>query len=189
MPEENKPILEGIEATPATSVIFVAFIFLVFYFITEIYFLASEYYAATPPYGLMSLIAVLGVGAAYLILKRLEPERRDGWMYALFLGFGIGLASYALLPRINIALDSGGIKSHTYVLSDSYLWEPGEEDFPKLDLYLKKSKWWGKFKPGDTYEFNLRRGGLDIWLVDMSPIYEAQQKYYKCGGALECMKK
>jgi hypothetical protein len=177
MPQGNKPILEGIEATPATSVIFAAFIFLVFYFITEIYFLASEYYAATPPYGLMSLFVVVGVVfAAYLALKRLEPERKVGWIDALFFGFGIGLASYALQPRINIALDPGGIKSHTYVLSETYLWEPGEDGYPKLDLYLKKSKWWEQFKPGDRYEFNLRKGVLDIWLVDMSPIYEAQQK-------------
>lgn len=56
-----------------------------------------------------------------------------------------------------------------------------------LRLYRKSSDWWRQYEPGDTHTFELRRGGLAIWQVNMSRIYDDQQRYYDCDGVLGCI--
>ncbi len=190
MDNKNNSLLEEMAAAPAATVIVGTFFLLILYFILDFYFFTSEYYAGTPPYALMVACGIVGLVLVFLVLRHLEPDREDGAVYAILFGLGVGLASYALLPRISIALDSGEVENYTYVLNDSYQWEPGEnKELPNLDLYMRSSEWWQQFEPGDSYNFQLRKGGLSIWLVNMSPIYTEQKKYYDCDGVLSCMRK
>ena len=65
----------------------------------------------------------------------------------------------------------------------------GQTNLNELDPTRYDSEWWRQYKPGDTYTFELRRGGLGIWQVNMTKIYDAQKRYYRCGGVLSCMTK
>ncbi len=190
MKKDGNSLLEEMKATPATMVIVAIFMLLILYFILDFYFFTSEYYAGTPPYALIVASAIVGLVLVYLVLKQFEPDREDSAVYAILFALGVGLASYALLPRINIVLDSGGLEEYTYVLNSKYQWKPRDHGgLPSLDLYMSSSKWWQQFKPGDSYSFQLRNGGLGIWLVNMSPIYIEQKKFYECDGVLSCMTK
>jgi len=179
--------LEG--QTPATVAVAIIFFMFVLYFIIEQFFTAIEYYAEDAPY----LILIIGwffvTAIVFIILRKVEPERKDTLSYALLAGFGMGLALYSFIPRINILTDEGGIKSYSYLLDTDYMWKANEPTLPELDLYLKSSRWWKQYKPGDTYIFNLRKGGLGIWQVNMEQIYNSQKKFYDCDGVLTCMTK
>ena len=177
--------LEG--QTPTTIVIAIVFFIFVFYFIIETFFTATEYYAEDAPYSVLIAGWIVVSGVVFFLLRNAEPKRKDTLSYALLAGLGMAFALYSVIPRINILTDEKGIKGYTYSLDTDYMWKANELAVPKLDLYLKSSRWWQQYKPGDEYVFNLRKGGLGIWLVNMEKIYDDQKKYYDCDGVLTCM--
>lgn len=188
MPSRNdRQKQKEVTTTPFTISIAVAFFICILVFIQESYFWASEYYASGPPYFAIVVISGLLTLLVFVLLKRAEPERKDSHTYALLLGIGFALVVYALVPRINIWTDDEGLANHSYVLNPDYIWESVNYGPPKLDLYMKSSDWWQQYEPGDEYTFQMRRGGLGIWQVNMTQIYDDQQKFYDCEGSIECM--
>jgi hypothetical protein len=169
--------IDGGDVTPLTAVIAVAFMVLVFSFITETYFTASEFYAGSAPYVLIGLSALLGFLVVHLTLKHLEPKRTNSALYALLFGLGVGLAAYPLLVRVNAWTDTAGLHGYEYQLGSDFQWRAREPGPPDLDMYLSGSAWWRQFRPGDVYTFELRKGGLGFWQVNMTPVYEAQRKF------------
>lgn len=175
------------DQTPATLAVAVIFIALVIYFIIEHYFTASEYYAGNPPYTGIFLSGVAGALLVMLFLKRVEPERKNTPLFALLTGLGVGLASYSFIPRANMLTDTDGLREYSYTLATDHVWRSDNPVLPELRLYSKDSRWWRQYGPGDTYTFELRKGGLGIWQVNMSKVYEAQKMFYECDGVLSCM--
>jgi hypothetical protein len=170
---------DGSDVTPLTAIVAFVFVALVFSFIIDIYFTANEFYADYVPYQLISLSALTGFMIVHLALRHFEPERRNSALYALLFGLGIGLAAYPLLARINAWTDNAGLHAYEYWLDTDYVWRATEPGTPDLDIYLSGSRWWRQFHPGDSYTFELRKGGLGFWQVNMSPVYEAQKHYRK----------
>jgi hypothetical protein len=115
----------------------------------------------------------------HLTLRHFEPERKNSALYALLFALGIGLAAYPLLARVNAWTDTAGLHGYEYRLDTDYVWCSREPGVPDLDMYLSGSRWWRQFHPGDSYTFELRKGGLGFWQVNMSPVYEAQKQYRK----------
>jgi hypothetical protein len=69
------------------------------------------------------------------------------------------------------------------------VWRSEQAGLPELRVYLRGSRWWQQYQPGDTYTFELRQGGLKIWQINMSKIYASQKKFYQCSGVASCMTK
>jgi hypothetical protein len=170
---------DGADVTPLTAIVAVIFVALVFTFIIEIYFTANEFYADFVPYQLIGLSALFGFLIVHLVLRHFEPERKNSALYALLFSLGIGLAAYPLLARVNTWTDTTGLQDYEYRLGTDYIWHSREPGAPDLDMYLSGSRWWSQFHPGDSYTFELRKGGLGFWQVNMSPVYEAQKHYRK----------
>jgi hypothetical protein len=170
---------DGGDVTPLTAIVAVIFVALVFTFIIEIYFSANEFYADYVPYQLIGLSALFGFLIVHLALRHFEPERKNSALYALLFALGIGLAAYPLLARVNAWTDTAGLQGYEYRLDTDYVWRATEPGTPDLDMYLSGSRWWREFHPGDSYTFELRRGGLGFWQVNMSPVYKAQRRYRK----------
>jgi hypothetical protein len=170
---------DGGDVTPLTAIVAVIFVALVFTFIIEIYFTANEFYADYVPYQLIGLSALFGFLIVHLALRHFEPERKNSALYALLFALGIGLAAYPLLARVNAWTDTAGLQGYEYRLDTDYVWRATEPGTPDLDMYLSGSRWWRQFHPGDSYTFELRRGGLGFWQVNMSPVYKAQRRYRK----------
>jgi hypothetical protein len=170
---------DGGDVTPLTAIIALIFVALVVFFVIEIYFTANEFYADFVPYQLIGLSALFGFLIVHLTLRHFEPERKNSGLYALLFALGIGLAADPLLARVNAWTDTTGLQGYEYRLATDYVWRSTEPGAPDLDMYLSGSHWWRQFHPGDSYTFELRKGGLGFWQVNMSPIYEAQKHYRK----------
>lgn len=175
--------------TPVTGLIAATMGFGVLYFITEVYFTLSEFYVVGPPW-----LGLVGVAAAsalliYILLGAVEPQRKDSAVYALLFAVAVGFIAYPLSIRISIWTAPAAEISSQYELGKDYVWHPkADTSLPPLHLYLQSSRWWRRFKPGDTHTFEVRRGGLGRWLVDMRRIYSEQKAYYRCNGVLDCMR-
>jgi len=181
---ENTGILQGV--TPYTLKIAVVFIACTAYFVSDMYFFATEYYAETPPYLIYAIVASISGIMIFRSLRRKEPGRKDSAAFSLIFGLGIAFALYAFVPRLNIMTDTSGINSYQYTLDDQYIWK-SSDNVPELALFLSGSRWWEQFKPGDSYVFQLRKGGLGLWLVDMTEIYAAQKEFYECSKISDCI--
>ena len=167
------------DITPFTGVIAGVFSLLVLYFGVEIYFTANEFYAGAGPVFWLIACGLAGSALAFILLLVFEPDRKDSIIYALLFGLGVGLAAHPFLVRVNTWTDLGGLKSHEYRLNNEQVWIATNDGPPDLDLYLSSSDWWQRFKPGDTYTFELRQGGLGFWQVNMDPVYNDQKAFYE----------
>jgi len=158
------------DGSPTTIKLATIFIGSVVYFISEHYFLASEYYVNSPPYLIISIISLMAIFYVFRLLKKKEPERKDSHLYAIIVAIGVALFLYSFIPRINV------------------IWVADDNISPSIRLYSKLSKFWQEFKPGDKYFFEIRRGGLGVWLVNMDRVYAEQKEYYDCNTYMNCAK-
>lgn len=179
--------------TPVTGLIAATMASGVLYFIIENYFTLSDFYVNGPPW-VWLIGAAIGGGALILaVLRQAEPQRKDSAVYALLFAVAIGFIAYPLSIRINLWTAPQPAISSPYQLGGDYLWHPVIDNkesrtLPTLPIYLRSSRWWRQFGPGDTHRFTVQRGGLGNWLIDMKAVYQEQQDFYHCRGALDCLK-
>lgn len=178
--------------TIVTGLIAATMTFGVLYFIVEDYFTLSAFYVNGPPWVLLIGAAIAGGAIILPILRRTEPKRSDSPIYALLFAVAIGFIAYPLSIRINMWTASQSAISSPYQLGGDYIWHPMVDNRvnhkrPNLPIYLKSSRWWRQFSPGDTHHFTVQRGGLGDWLIDMKALHQEQQNFYHCNGVLDCM--
>lgn len=174
--------------TPLTGLIAATMGFGVIYFIVEVYFTLSEFYVSGPPWAALVAVAVIASLLIYVLLGAVEPKRNDSAIYALLFALAVGFIAYPLSIRISVWTAPGAEIAGQYELGKDYVWHPkGDTSLPPLHLYLQGSRWWRQFKPGDTHTFDVRRGGLGRWLVDMGRVYREQKAFYRCHGPIDCM--
>ena len=140
------------------------------------YFGFGEYYAGTAPWHLFVSVAVCGLGLAATMLHVAGHLSSQGKLMAMLFGIGAGLASYPFLLRVNAWTDPIGLQAYSYMLADYDTWV-AEEDVPDL-VFDISSEYWDQFEPGDSRSFELRRGGLDFYQVNMRPVYAEQREFY-----------
>ena len=170
-----------VENTISEIVIAATLIFSVMYFWLEVFFTLNEFYAESTPYVAFIVVGVAASALCRGVLGWAQPNAKSNRIYCMFFGLAISFASYPLSLRINQL--GGNVENYTYVLSNQLSWQAvgdgdalGQSDsLPTLDIYLSSSDWWRKFKPGDQYDFQLRKGILGFWQINMKKIYEAQK--------------
>ncbi|MDH3419808.1 MAG: hypothetical protein OEM78_10065 [Gammaproteobacteria bacterium] len=166
----------GINASKTAQAVAVLFVALVLYFIIDMYFGFGEYYAGVAPWHFFVSFAVCGLGLAATMLHVAGHLSSQGKLMAMLFGIGMGLASYPFLLRVNAWTDPIGLQAYRYILAERDTWV-AEEDVPDL-VFDISSEYWEQFEPGDSRSFELRRGGLDFYQVNMRPVYAEQREFY-----------
>lgn len=152
----------------------------IFYFVGDVYFGLSEFYIDTPPYLWNVVVGVLIAFLAYLIIKTTKLKFSEKIIMAVLVGFGAALITYPLLLRANEWTDTGGLQSYSYKLAEKGVWmaEQKNTQLPDLTFDLQISDYWDQFKIGAIKDFELRKGGLGFYQLNMKPIYEEQREFY-----------
>jgi len=166
----------GINASKTAQAVAVLFVALVLYFIIDMYFGFGEYYAGVAPWHFFVSFAVCGLGLAATMLHVAGHLSSQGKLMAMLFGIGMGLASYPFLLRVNAWTDPIGLQAYRYILAERDTWV-AEEGVPDL-VFDISSEYWEQFEPGDSRSFELRRGGLDFYQVNMRPVYAEQREFY-----------
>lgn len=177
--EPNKaPVAENDlrRAGKASITVAVAFVGAVAYFILDSYFGLQEYYAGTPPWQWHFAIGLIATVMVWLALNQAKPGSAEALLVALLFGAGMGLAAYPGLLRLNAWLDQAGLVSHEYTLGQSDTWTTSGEP-PDL-VFDIGSRYWNQFEPGQVKTFQVRRGGLGFYQINMAPIYQEQKAFY-----------
>lgn len=166
----------GLDHSRTAQIIAAVFVAAVAYFIVDLYIGLTETYAGGTPWHLHAAIALGGFLVAAAALHRAQVLSGQGQLMAVIFAFGIGLASYPFLLRLNAWTDPSGHSSYTYTLTGSGAWVAGN-GMPDL-TFESGREYWDQFEPGEQKEFRLRKGGLGFYQVDMQTIYDEQSAFY-----------
>jgi hypothetical protein len=166
--------LESNRHTLAATVLVIA---LLFYAVFDIA-VYDESYAVEPPLVLFALGGAIAALAGMLWLASTGAPRAVTLGLALFIGGAAGFALYPGALRLNEATDSHGLRAYDYRLKEYAVFEPLDPALPNLD-FSNYSDYWGQFKLGTTHQFELRKGGLGFYQVNMAPVRERMRAYFR----------
>lgn len=168
----------ALEKHPWTLAMVVLFFLLVAYTVVDGFMVIGETYVSRPAY---ELFAVGGLAAAILATRLLRakavPPRESALLGAL-LGAAIGCALYPGALRLNQWTDSAGLQVHTYRSQGEGRFTPPDESLPEL-RFEDHSEYWRQIGAGESREFELRRGGLGFYQLNMRPIHKAVVAFYR----------
>ena len=78
---------------------------------------------------------------------------------------------------MNAATDAEGLHSIDYRLKEYVVFSPVDADAPEL-RFPRDADYWGQFKLGTVHPFELRKGGLGFYQVDMAPVRAKMHDYF-----------
>jgi hypothetical protein len=137
----------------------------------------EEIYAVGPPLVLFALAGAIVVLAGMLWLASAGVPRAETLGLSLLLGVAVAAALYPGSLRLNEATDDGGLRAHEYRLTGYVVFSPSDSNLPVLE-FPKDEDYWRQFKLGTTHRFELRRGGLGFYQVNMAPVHVKMREYF-----------
>ncbi len=168
----------ALEKNRAALAVVVGFFVLLFYALADTFFLNPEAYAVTPPLTPFLAAAGLAVLAAGLWMHRGGVPVAESIAVAVLFGATVGAAAYPGALRLNALTDSDGLRTYEYQLTAQRHLEPLRAGPPAL-VFAEHYEYWVQFAPGSVHQFELRRGGLGFYQLNMRPIEKALREYYE----------
>jgi|SRR5690242_10087515 len=145
----------------------------------------EEIHAVQPPLVLFILAGALADLVATVWLGVTGVPRAETLGVALLLGAAVGVALYPGSLRLNQMTDSEGLRTYEYRLTEYVVFSPSAPLLPVL-RFPADADYWGQFKLGTTHSFELRKGGLGFYQVNMGPVHDKMREYFirKRAGSL-----
>ena len=167
----------AIEKNPSSLTVVAVFLFLALYAVLDGGFLLHETYAQDPPYKAFALAGITGAVVSGFWMLRSQVPMGEGLVMALMAGCGLSMAAYPGALRVNALTDAEGLKTYQYTLTVGRDFQPQTEGLPVLH-FDKYYEYWGQFRSGTDYTFQLRRGGLGFYQLNREPIEQAMREFY-----------
>lgn len=173
--------IDGFDVTSSPITVFLTVVLgcSLFYIIFE--FLAKpEFYIDSPPYKLIAILMSIAAVISFILMLLTDASALEKVSFALMITVAFGLVSHPLLLRINSFTDDKGLQTIDFVKSSIISWEPKEENslIPRVRFSYKSSEYWRQFEQDDVKQFQIRKGGLGFYQINMKPIYEEQRIFY-----------
>jgi hypothetical protein len=137
----------------------------------------EEVYAVDPPLVLFGVAGAIVVLAAMLWLVSARVPRAEALGLSLLLGAAAGAALYPGLLRVNEATDDEGLRAYDYRLTEYVAFSSMDPNLPVL-TFLGVADYWRQFKIGTIHRFELRKGGLGFYQVNMQPVHVKMREYF-----------
>jgi hypothetical protein len=167
---ERNPVAIG-----SVGVFFVS----IMYAIVDALIVNPETYA-TQPFYMVYVMGGLAIGLIALSLMRAaKVPMTETIVVAILSGGAFGVALYPGLLRINQFTDSEGLQTYQYQMREPAHFIPGRDSLPEIRFPERHREFWSRYAPGYTQEFELRKGGLGFYQINMQPIYDRIDDFYE----------
>ena len=166
----------ALEKNPHSLALVAAFFVLVLYAIADAA-IGPETYAAAAPLPAFATLGVLAALAAALWMRRGRVPPAETAIVALLVGGALAAASYPGALRLNALTDTDGLRRYPYQLTRAGQLEPLTPGPPTL-AFPHDYEYWQQFPPGSQHEFELRKGGLGFYQLNLQPLNEALRAFY-----------
>lgn len=167
----------ALERSPRALAAVVAFFVFAAYAMVDGLFLRHEVYVDTPFYLAYLFAAILVAVLAGRWLRNSAVPGLESSVLAMMLGLAVGAAAYPGALRINALTDSAGLQTYVYVRAADGTYSPPKTGLPRLS-FSGYGEYWGQFADGSSYSFELRKGGLGFYQLNMVPVKAAMREYY-----------
>lgn len=168
----------ALEKNRAALAVVVGFFVLLLYALADTFFLNPETYAVTPPLTPFLVAGGLAALAAGLWMQRGGVPAAESIAVAVLFGATVGAAAYPGALRLNALTDSDGLRTYEYQLTAQRHLEPLRAGPPAL-VFAGHYEYWAQFAPGSVHQFELRRGGLGFYQLNMRPLEKMLREYYE----------
>lgn len=139
--------------------------------------LNEEIHAVEPPLALFVVAGAVAALAAMAWLSSTHVPRAETLGLSLLLGGAAGFALYPGALRLNQATDSEGLRAYDYRLTGYVEFTPSDPGLPVLS-FPRDADYWRQFTLGTTHRFELRKGGLGFYQVNMQPVHARMREYF-----------
>jgi hypothetical protein len=170
--------LFALEENPSTLIALVLFVGFFSYALIDGAFLMQETYAERPFYEFFAMMGILLSIIVGVWLLRAQIPRAESLTLATLVGAGFAVALYPGLLRINAISDPSGLQKYAYVLESNHIFKAVDAGHPAL-RFERDREYWAQFELGSIYHFELRKGGLGFYQLNMTPIYAAMKEFYR----------
>jgi hypothetical protein len=170
--------LFALEENPSTLLALVLFFGFVSYALIDGTFLMQETYAERPFYEFFAMMGILLTVIVGVWLLRAEIPRAESLTLAALVGAGFAVALYPGSLRINAISDPSGLQKYAYVLESNHTFRAVDAGHPTLH-FERDREYWAQFELGSIHHFELRKGGLGFYQLNMAPIYAATKEFYR----------
>ena len=170
--------LFALEENPSTLLALVLFFGFVSYALIDGAFLIQETYAERPFYEFYVVTGILLFIIVGVWLLRVRVPRAESLTLAALVGAGFAVALYPGLLRINAVSDPSGLQEYAYVLESNHTFRAVDAELPALH-FERDGKYWAQFESGSIHHFELRKGGLGFYQLNMAPVYAVMKEFYR----------
>ena len=126
---------------------------------------------------LFVLAGAIAALASMIWLLSAQVPRIETLGLSLLLGGATGFALYPGVLRLNEATDTEGLRTYEYRLTEYAVFTPADPNLPVL-RFPGDADYWRQFKFGTTHRFELRKGGLGFYQVNMQPVHAKMREYF-----------
>ncbi len=174
--ETRRPL--DITKQPVTLAVASVFFVLLIYALVDGFIIVHETYAARPLFEVYVGVGLTMAILAATVMRKAGTPMIESVVIAALLGVAFGGALYPGALRLNRWTDNDGLRTYTYVKQSGVAYTAEEADLPTL-RFSQFPDYWAEFAPGSSYEFELRKGGLGFYQLNMRPIRADQKAYYR----------
>lgn len=168
----------ALEKNPRALALILLFFTFFFYALGDTFFFSHEIYAAAPPYGAFLAAGLLAFVAAALWLRRAQVPVAESLGVALLFGAALGAAAYPGALRVNASTDAHGLQRYDYQLTATLALVLLIAGPPTL-TFPRHADYWSSRRAGSLHRFELRRGGLGFYQLNMLPVEQTLREYYE----------
>jgi len=168
----------ALEKNPWSLGVLVLFFLLVAYTLVDAFVLIGEIYVTRPAYEAFAAGGLVAAIVATRLLRARGVPNLESSVLGVLLGTAIGCAVYPGALRLNQWTDSAGLRIHTYQSQGQGRFTPLDESLPELH-FEDYPEYWREFGAGEDRDFELRRGGLGFYQLNMAPILDDIAAYYR----------
>ena len=168
----------ALEKNPWALGVVVLFFLLAAYTVIDGFVLIGETYVTRPAYEVFATGGLLAAIVAARLLRARGVPNLESAVLGVLLGAAIGCALHPGALRLNQWTDSSGLHVHTYRSQGQGRFTPLDESLPELQ-FDDYPEYWREIGVGEHQDFELRRGGLDFYQLNMAPIHDAIVEHYR----------
>ncbi len=168
----------ALEKNPWTLAAVIAFFALFVYALLDGLFLNPETYAEPPRYAAYAAAGAAAALALFGLLRRAGAPAGESVALALLTGAALGAALYPGLLRVNQLTDARGPQVYAYQHRGGGHFTPRQDGPPPLDL-SRYAEYWAELRAGAGYTFELRRGGLGFYQLNLTPLYASMRAHHR----------
>lgn len=175
--------LSDLSSSPITITMMLYMIFAIIYFVVDLIAYKETYVWHGVPYTMITSSGLLAFALGYLLVKKISLHTYEKVSMAILVGLATSLISSQLLLRVNAWTDSDGLKVAPYILIEKAPmkshWKSKNMQFPELIFAANAEKYWNQFSMGDIKEFQVRKGALGFYQLNLKPIEQEQKVFYE----------